>query len=191
MALEDEMTMDEVTAPVVDEATMDEQVASFDLAAWVEGLTPVRGSVTVYGDMSGNAEIGILDSRIKEARLAGAKPEMILALNEAKRQCAARVAETALDVIFEARSTDWVNRQIREGKKAGLKGAVLERTIMCEQIVEPAGITPDLLEQIAAVDGGQYALLKVGWKNVNSEAGTELPFCRGFWSCHSGRRFGM
>ena len=106
MAIEDEMTMDEVTAPVVDEATMDEQVAGFDLAAWVEGLTPVRGSVTVYGDMSGNAEIGILDSRIKEARLAGAKPEMILALNEAKRQCAARVAETALDVIFEARSTD-------------------------------------------------------------------------------------
>ena len=151
-------------------------MASFDLAAWVEGLTPVRGSVTVYGDMSGNAEIGILDSRIKEARLAGAKPEMILALNEAKRQCAARVAETALDVIFEARSTDWVNRKIREGKKAGLKGAVLERTIMCEQIVEPAGITPDLLEQIAAVDGGQYVLLRAGWKNVNAEAGTELPF---------------
>ncbi len=176
MALEDEMTMDEVTAPVVDEATMDEQVASFDLAAWVEGLTPVRGSVTVYGDMSGNAEIGILDSRIKEARLAGAKPEMILALNEAKRQCAARVAETALDVIFEARSTDWVNRKIREGKNAGLKGDALERTIMCEQIVEPAGITPELLEQIAAVDGGQYALLKMGWKNVNAEAGTELPF---------------
>ena len=176
MALEDEMTMDEVAAPEVDEATLDEQVASFDLAKWVEGLTPVRGSVTVYGDMAGNAEIGILDSRIKEARLAGAKPEMILALNEAKRQCAARVADTALDVIFEARSTDWVNRKIREGKNAGLKGDALERTIMCKQIVEPAGITVGLLEQIAAVDGGQYALIKMGWKNTNEEAGVSVPF---------------
>ena len=69
-----------------------------------------------------------------------------------------------------------MNRKIREGKNAGLKGDALERTIMCEQIVEPAGITPDLLEQIAAVDGGQYALIKMGWKNTNEEAGTELPF---------------
>ena len=36
MAINDEMTMDEVSAPVVDEATMDEQVAGFDLAAWVD-----------------------------------------------------------------------------------------------------------------------------------------------------------
>ena len=176
MAIEDEMTMDEVTAPVVDEATMDEQVAAFDLAKWVEGLTPMRGSVTVYGDMAGNSDIGILDARIREARLSGAKPEEILALNESKRQIAARVAATALDVVFEARSQDWVNREVREGKKAGLTGADLERAVMCQQIVDPAGITVGLLEKIAAVDGGQYALIKAGWKNTNEEAGVSVPF---------------
>ena len=176
MAINDELTMDEVSAPVVDEATMDEQVAGFDLAAWVEGLTPMRGAVTVYGDMAGNAEIGILDSRIKEARLAGAKAEELLALNENKRRIAARVAETALDVVFEARSQDWVNREINAGKKAGLKGVELERAVICKQIVEPAGITVGLLEQIAAVDGGQYALIKMGWKNTNEEAGVSVPF---------------
>ena len=31
-------------------------------------------------------------------------------------------------------------------------------------------------EQIAAVDGGQYALIKMGWKNTNEEAGVSVPF---------------
>ena len=44
MAINDEMTMDEVSAPVVDEATMDEQVAGFDLAAWVSFPAPRRYS---------------------------------------------------------------------------------------------------------------------------------------------------
>ena len=176
MALEDEMTMDEVTAPVVDEATMDEQVASFDLAAWVEGLTPMRGSVRIYGNPSLNAKITKVDSDIKESRSFGVQAAKIKSLSEAKQALMEQLISTSLDIVFEARSTDWVNRKIREGKNAGLKGDALERTIMCEQIVEPAGITPDLLDQIAAVDGGQYALIKAGWKNTNEEAGTELPF---------------
>ena len=177
MALEDEMTMDEVSAPVVDEATMDEQVAGFDLAAWVEGLTPMRGSVRIYGNPSLNAKITKVDSDIKESRSFGVQAAKIKSLIEAKQALMEQLISTSLDIVFEARSPDWVNRKIREGKNAGLEGGELERTIMCEQIVEPAGITLELLEQIAAVDGGgQYALLKEGWKNVNAEAGTELPF---------------
>ena len=177
MAINDEMTMDEVSAPVVDEATMDEQVAGFDLAAWVEGLTPMRGSVRIYGNPSLNSQITKIDSDIKEARSFGVQAAKIKSLSEAKQALMEQLISTSLDIVFEARSPDWVNRKIREGKKAGLEGGELERAIMCEQIVEPVGFTLELLEQIAAVDGGgQYALLRAGWKNVNAEVGTELPF---------------
>lgn len=176
MALEDEMTMDEVVAPEVDEATLDEQVASFDLAKWVEGLTPMRGAVTIYANPKINAEVAVIDSRINEARQTGAKPELLLGLNEERRNAMRRMIEYALDVVFEARSQDWVNREIQAGKRAGLEGVALESAVMVKQIVEPAGITTDLLEKIEAINGGQYARLKDCWKRTNEEAGVSVPF---------------
>ena len=176
MALEDEMTMDEVSAPVVDEATMDEQVASFDLAAWVEGLTPVRRSVTIYGDMSGNADIGILESRIREARLAGADTKEIRALEINKHAVAKRVADSALDFVFEGRSADWIRRATKDAQEAGTEDAEILYRVMCGQIVEPAGVTPKLIGDIAAVDGGQFANLLAMWKQTNAEAGVDIPF---------------
>ena len=176
MAINDEMTMDEVSAPVVDEATMDEQVAGFDLAAWVQGMTPVRRSVTIYGDMSGNADIGILESRIREARLAGADTKEIRALETNKRAVAKRVADSALDFVFEGRSADWIRRATKEAQEAGTEDAEILYRVMCGQIVEPAGVTPKLIGDIAAVDGGQFANLLAMWKQTNAEAGVDIPF---------------
>ena len=176
MALEDEMTMDEVTAPVVDEATMDEQVASFDLAAWVQGMTPVRRSVTIYGDMSGNADIGILEARIREARLAGADTKEIRALETNTRAVAKHVADSALDFVFEGRSADWIRRATKDAQEAGTEDAEILYRVMCGQIVEPAGVTPKLIGDIAAVDGGQFANLLAMWKQTNAEAGVDIPF---------------
>ena len=176
MALEDEMTMDEVTAPVVDEATMDEQVAGFDLEAWVQGMTPVRRSVTIYGDMSGNADIGILESRIRVARLAGADTKEIRALEPNKRAVPKHVADSALDFVFEGRPADWIRRPTKDAQEAGVEDAEILYRVMCGQIVEPAGVTPKLIGDIAAVDGGQFATLLAMWKQTNAEAGVDIPF---------------
>ena len=176
MALEDEMTMDEVTAPVVDEAVLAEKAAGFDLEAWVQGMTPVRRSVTIYGDMSGNADIGILEARIREARLAGADTKEIRALETNKRAVAKHVADSALDFVFEGRSADWIRRATKDAQEAGVEDAEILYRVMCGQIVEPAGVTPKLIGDIAAVDGGQFANLLAMWKQTNAEAGVDIPF---------------
>ena len=176
MAVEDEMTLGEISNAQEEEAVLADKVAGFDLEAWVQGMTPVRRSVTIYGDMAGNADIGILESRIREARLAGADTKEIRALETNKRAVAKHVADSALDFVFEGRSADWIRRATKDAQEAGVEDAEILYRVMCGQIVEPSGVTPKLIGDIAAVDGGQFANLLAMWKQTNAEAGVDIPF---------------
>jgi hypothetical protein len=155
---------------------LDAAVAGFDLEAWVRGVTNNRRGVTIYADAAGNAEIDLLETREREARLAGAKTAELRKIVLQRREVAQRVASSALDVVFEGRTSDAITRATKEGQAAGLSGNDLMAAIMAPQIVEPAGMTAEMLSTIAKQGPGQFARLLATWKAVTEESGVTIPF---------------
>ena len=155
---------------------LDAAVAGFDLEAWVRGVTNNRRAVTIYSDAAGNAEIDLLEAREREARLSGAKTAELRKIVSERHAVAQRVADSALDVVFEGRTSDAINRATAEAKAAGLSGNDLMAAIMAPQIVEPAGMTAEMLSTIAKQGPGQFARLLATWKAVTEESGVTIPF---------------
>ena len=179
MVAKQEQSMNETDQAHTEEAAMNEAVAAFDLEAWINGMTNIRRAVTIYADMAGNAEIDALNGREKELRLSGASTKEIRAVVEQRRQVAARVASSALDVVFEGRTATALAAVSKDAKDAGLDGVDLVYEVMASQIVEPAGFDADLLAQIAENYPAQYAQLLATWRQVNEEAGVSIPFSQG------------
>ena len=176
MSAADELSLGETAPTAVDEKDLAESVAAFDLAAWVRGITPLRRAVTIYGDLVANAEIDVLESREREARLSGAKSTELRKIVAKRKETAQRLADAALDVVFEGRTGDAVKRASASAKEAGLTGTALVSAVMSAQIVEPVGMSADVLDQIAETSPGQYAKLMSMWKQVNEDSGINLPF---------------
>lgn len=147
-----------------------------DLAVWAKGITPLRRAVTIYGDLVANAELDVLEAREREARLSGAKTTELREIVSQREETAQRLADTALDVVFESCTADALKQSSAAAKEAGLEGTSLVSAVMANQIVEPAGMTAELLDQIAETLPGQYAKLMAMWKQVNEDSGLNLPF---------------
>lgn len=117
---------------------------TFDLAAWIEGVTPVQRTVTLYARGNLFADLSALESRYDEAKRAANIDDM-RALKEQMREVADQIRASALDVTVQGRSVDWVQRFRKDMEERGLDSdqATLEQ--LAAQITAPEGLTVDML----------------------------------------------
>lgn len=157
-----------------------ESVAAFDLAAWVRGITPLRHSVRIYGDLDAS-EGEAAEREEADARKRGASSEELRQLIEVRRALAKRHADSALDVVIEARTADFINRAMKDIRDLGLENPIdMYAYLISEQVVQPADFTFEIAQALGTSDnpGAQAQFLKLVeiWRKVNEEAGVKLPF---------------
>lgn len=117
---------------------------TFDLAAWIAGVTPVQRTVTLYARGDLFAALSALESRYDEAKRAANVDDM-RALKEQMHEVADQIRASALDVTVQGRSVDWVQRFRKDMEERGLDSdrATLEQ--LAAQITAPEGLTVDML----------------------------------------------
>lgn len=141
-----------LAGPTVDTAF---GAAKFDLSKWVAGVLPTRRSATLYQRADLLAEI----DRVVAAEAVAPKGE--------RADLAARAAELteelrASGVLFvvEGRTSSWAQDHAARLKDAGVTDAtdVLLHQLAA-QIVEPAGVTFEMLKRLAEVAEPQVSKL--------------------------------
>lgn len=165
MAVDDEMTLGEVTA-VDDETSRDvtpdgaRTASGFDLEAWLAGARPSRRATTVYARPDLLAEIDLLSERVIEAEAARdniAAAKYMVQVRELREQMRA----SALDVVVEA-SSETARDRIREaiGVEAG-KGVTADQALQfaAAHIVEPKGMDAEALKRLSEVS--QQQVIKI------------------------------
>ena len=117
---------------------------TFDLNAWISGVTPVQRTVTLYARGDLFADLSVLESRYDEAKRATNVDDM-RAMKERMREVADQIRASALDVTVQGRSADWVQRFRKDMEERGLDSdqAALEQ--LAAQITAPEGLTVDML----------------------------------------------
>ncbi len=117
---------------------------TFDLAAWIAGVTPVQRTVTLYARGDLFADLSALETRYDEAKRAVNVDDM-RALKEQMREVADQIRASALDITVQGRSADWVQRFRADMEERGIDGdqATLEQ--LAAQITAPEGLTVDML----------------------------------------------
>ena len=108
MAANDELTMSDLnlTHTNTDETVTPE---TFDLAAWIAGVTPVERTVTVYAHGHLFAVLSALEAEYNEAKAAVNVDDMRDAKDK-MRTVANQIRASALDITVQGRSADWVQR---------------------------------------------------------------------------------
>lgn len=186
MAAEDELSLNETT-PKPAEEDHDEiegtaqteaapTVQDFDLAAWIEGATPMRRAITIYSDLGAHAEVDLLEARILEAEHGNAMPEEIRRLKEEKSQAMRRVKDSALDIVMEA----WPPGKARTFLQALSKKLSDEekgRQLLAAQIVQPPGVTATFIKQLEEHLPTEYAGILVRYAEMQRDSGAiSAPF---------------
>lgn len=117
---------------------------TFDLAAWIAGVTPVQRTVTLYARGDLFAALSALETRYDEAKRAANVDDM-RGIKEQMREVADQIRASALDITVQGRSADWVQRFRADLKERGVDGdqATLEQ--LAAQITAPEGLTVDML----------------------------------------------
>lgn len=155
--------------------------ATFDIAAFVAGVKPTRRAVTIYARGDLKAALDRLSDDIDKAEKAGRTDEAA----ELRRDAAAVVEEMSapgavVDVIVEGRSDDWVSRfdaELDAQKITDETERIVRR--VAAQIVEPAGFTYELLEQLRQVSEPQVKKIVVAAQMANVQpAGVDASFLR-------------
>ena len=142
---------------------------TFDLAAWIAGVTPVQRTVTLYarGDLFGG--LSALENRYDEAKRAANVDDM-RALREQMQAVADQIRASALDITVQGRSADWVQRFRKDMEERGVDGdqATLEQ--LAAQITAPAGLTVDMLATLRDRIEPQVVSLVQAVATVNTQA---------------------
>ena len=163
MAVEDEM---EAATPAPRETETSElEPETFDLAAWAAGVRRARHTVRLYARGDLLADLDVLRAQIRDAGLTGDKTK----LGRLRRQAHALVEEmesSALDVVVEARSASWIRAFADERRDMDETDRAVE--MICAQVVEPAGFTPDLYRQLSEVIEPQVQQIAAAVVAVNS-----------------------
>lgn len=149
----------------------DDTVAAetFDLAAWIAGVTPVQRTVTIYSRGDLFADLSALETRYDEAKRAANVDDM-RALKEQMREVAAQIKASALDITVQGRSADWVQRFRKDMDERGIDGdqATLEQ--LAAQITAPEGLTVDMLATLRDRIEPQVVALVQAVATVNTQA---------------------
>lgn len=142
---------------------------TFDLAAWIEGVTPVQRTVTLYARGDLFADLSALETKYDEAKRAANVDDM-RALKERMREVADQIRASALDVTVQGRSVDWVQRFRKDMEERGLDSdqATLEQ--LAAQITAPGGLTVDMLATLRDRIEPQVVALVQAVAAVNTQA---------------------
>lgn len=142
---------------------------TFDLAAWIAGVTPVQRTVTLYARGDLFADLSALENRYDEAKRAANVDDM-RGIKEQMREVAARIKASALDITVQGRSADWVQRFRKDCEDRGVDGdqATLEQ--LAAQITAPEGLTVDMLATLRDRIEPQVVALVQAVATVNTRA---------------------
>lgn len=168
MAATDELTMSDLN---ITHTNPDASITpeTFDLAAWIAGVTPVQRTVTLYARGDLFAALSALETRYDEAKRAANVDDM-RAMKEQMREVAAQIKASALDITVQGRSADWVQRFRADLKERGVDGdqATLEQ--LAAQITAPEGLTVAMLDTLRDRIEPQVVALVQAVATVNTQA---------------------
>ena len=167
-AHDDELTMADM-APTHTDPDTTVTPETFDLAAWIAGVTPVQRTITIYARGDLFADLSSLETRYDEAKRAANVDDM-RALKAQMRHVADQIKASALDITVQGRSADWVQRFRADLKERGVDGdqATLEQ--LAAQITAPEGLTVDMLATLRDRIEPQVVALVQAVATVNTQA---------------------
>ena len=170
------------TEPETPEVTLEDapDPKTFDFAAFVAGIRPTRRAVTIYsrGDLA--AERDLLAARISESQDAQRPAKERTAMQKRLKEITEEITASAIDVVVEGRSSEWVSKLNQALVKDGVDdGVVRSSHIIAEQVVQPEGVTAELLEQIRKVSEPQWVALSQATTSANNGQGVTPDFSRG------------
>lgn len=167
-ATDEELTMSDLN---LTHTNPDETITpeTFDLAAWIAGVTPVQRTVTIYARGDLFADLSALETRYDEAKRSANVDDM-RALKEQMRDVADQIRASALDITVQGRSAEWVQRFRKDMDERGVDGdqATLEQ--LAAQITSPAGLTVDMLATLRDRIEPQVVSLVQAVATVNTQA---------------------
>lgn len=168
MAANDELSMNDLNLTYTnpDETITPE---TFDLAAWIEGVTPVERTVTVYAHGHLFAVLSALEAEYNEAKAAVNVDDMRDAKDK-MRTVANQIRASALDITVQGRSADWVQRFRKDCEDRGLDGDETTLEQLAAQIIAPEGITPSMLATLRDRIEPQVVALLQAVAAVNTQA---------------------
>ena len=142
---------------------------TFDLAAWIAGVTPVQRTVTLYARGDLFADLSALETRYDEAKRAANVDDM-RAIKEQMHEVADQIKASALDITVQGRSAEWVQRFRKDCEDRGVDGdqATLEQ--LAAQITSPEGLTVDMLATLRDRIEPQVVALVQAVATVNTQA---------------------
>jgi hypothetical protein len=123
----------------------------FDLAQWVEGVTPVTHAVALYARGDLLADLDLVTARIDQARREHRDNRTIAPLRERAKALADTIRASELDVVVQGWSQDRVEDFQRPLKEVGMSNEDVVIEQVCAQVVSPKGFTPDLYRQLDAL----------------------------------------
>lgn len=175
IAEEDKETPEEtLSTPPAPPASPLEDPARIDVTAFIAGILPIRRAVTIYARGDLLATLDVLAERISKNKLSGENVEY---LEGKAAEIVEEIQSNCLNFVVEGRSGEWVKEFFTRMKEQGISET--DSTIMqvAEQIVEPAGVTYELLKQIIDKAGVQAAKLSYAVIAANSgEVEIPAPF---------------
>lgn len=142
---------------------------TFDLAAWIAGVTPVQRTVTLYARGDLFADLSALETRYDEAKRAANVDDM-RALKEQMREVADQIRASALDITVQGRSADWVQRFRKDMDERGVDGDQATLNQLAAQITAPTGLTVDMLATLRDRIEPQVVALVQAVATVNTQA---------------------
>nr|DAO15736.1 MAG TPA: hypothetical protein [Caudoviricetes sp.] len=168
MAANDELTMSDLTLA---HTNPDETVTpeTFDLAAWIAGVTPVERTVTVYAHGHLFSILSALEAQYNEAKAAVNVDDMRDAKDK-MRTVANQIRASALDITVQGRSADWVQRFRKDCEDRGLDGDETTLEQLAAQVIVPEGITPAMLATLRDRVEPQVVALLQAVAAVNTQA---------------------
>lgn len=136
---------------------------TFDLSAWVRGVQPTRRSVIVYQRPDLLAEIDTLTAR--EAVAPKGERE---GLAERAADVTQQLRESAVTFVVEGRTSAWVKEFTAENRDQDATNETLRQ--LAAQIVEPSGVTFEMVRALADVTEPQVVKLVEAMLAANSSA---------------------
>lgn len=145
---------------------------NFDLADWVAGIRPTRRAVKLYPYRHLVSDLEQLADRI-ESTPDGPEVDAMIDRFDALRA----KAEQSVWFVIEKRSRDWIERFRRDvAKRHGLNPKTSEDDAltvhlhqMAEQIIQPAGVTAEMLQAMVEANEGEVFKLQQTLQAVNDQ----------------------
>lgn len=142
------------TAETVSEAqpVRADDLEGFNMADWVSGVTSVRRSDTIYqrGDLL--ADVDVLKNRWLNAKLKGDSKTQAKLMRQMK-PLVEQIERTALDVVVEGRSQDWIDefRSTIKEHNPDITDDDVNIAQVAAQIVQPEGLDLEFVQHLFTV----------------------------------------